>query len=66
MEDKDLKFRNYDEVEKEKKGLSEIPTFFISVAFIAVSLLFLPLFTKCKGMDKADGLYNVVKFFSVF
>ena len=65
MEDKDLSFSNYDEAEKEKKGLSELPTFFISAAFIAISLLFLPLFTKYKGMDEKSNAYNLFYFFSV-
>lgn len=65
MDNKDLGFENYKEVEKEKKGLSEIPTFFISAAIIAVALLLLPLFTTFKGMDKTNNAYNVVKFFSI-
>lgn len=65
MDDKELKFDNYEKVDEEKKGLSEIPTFFISVAFIAISLLLLPLFTKFKGMDETNDAYNIFYFFSI-
>ena len=65
MDDKELEFSNYEKVDEEKKGLSEIPTFFISAAIIAISLFLLPLFTKYKGMDESSGAYNLVYFFSV-
>ena len=66
MDDKELNFRNYDEVEKEKKGFSELPTFFISAMFITIALLFLPVFTKFHGMDKTSSSYSVLQFFSIF
>ena len=65
MDDKELSFDNYEKVDEEKKGLSELPTFFISAAFIAASLLLLPLFTKFKGMEETDHAYNLIYGFSI-
>ena len=65
MDEKKLSFDNYEKVETEKKDLSELPTFFISAAFITVSLLLLPLFTKIKGMDEKNDAYNLIWFFSI-
>ena len=52
-------FKNPDEIEvkKEKKTFEELPTFFISAAFIAIALVLLPVFTALNTVKKNSG-YN--------
>ncbi len=58
MQDKDLGFRNYKEVKDDKKGLSEIPACFISIAFVIATIITFIICLNFKKTEEANKLYG--------